>query len=115
MKIADFTLFFWPTLYEKFHSSMHRLTIQPVSATYQPVEYVKPFGVGKRRCLGENLARMELELVLAALVQNFEFSAIDEQSPPSLERQPGMTSKPLPFKCRVEKRRGEDGLMVSDG
>lgn len=84
--------------------------IDPATGNYRPIDCVKPFGLGKRRCLGEQLAKVELEAVLAALVQNFEFFP-QKGGLPSLERLPGMTSKPGPFKCRVKKRREE--LIIS--
>ncbi len=37
-------------------------------------QYVIPFSTGKRRCVGENLARQELFLLFASIMQRFEVS-----------------------------------------
>ena len=34
-----------------------------------------PFSTGRRVCLGESLAKVELQLVLATFIQRYEFSA----------------------------------------
>lgn len=44
---------------------------------YKSFEFLNPFGIGKRTCLGENLARMELFVTFTALLQNFHFLPID--------------------------------------
>ncbi|XP_023344408.1 cytochrome P450 2C15 [Eurytemora carolleeae] len=66
-------------------------------------EKVLAFGTGKRRCLGESLARMENFLFLTNLVQRFSFSPGD-QGPPSLQAQGGFTNGPVPFKVKVTPR-----------
>lgn len=39
-------------------------------------EKVLLFGLGKRRCIGETIARFEVFLFLAILLQQFEFSIL---------------------------------------
>lgn len=48
-----------------------------ITMEYKSSEFLCPFGLGKRACLGENLARMELLIVFAGLLQNFEFLPIN--------------------------------------
>ncbi|KAH7720608.1 CYP-33A1 protein [Aphelenchoides avenae] len=67
----------------------------------KPQELI-PFGLGKRQCLGENLARMELFLFLSNLFNQFKLSRAS--TPPSLRRTPGFGAACLPYLCTVEKR-----------
>ncbi|GAB6030770.1 hypothetical protein CHUAL_007619 [Chamberlinius hualienensis] len=59
-------------------------------------EYVIPFSVGKRACVGEPLARMELFLYFVSLLQQFTFIPPDGKMP-TLDFHPGLASRP---KCR---------------
>ena len=82
---------------------------------FQPVELI-PFGVGKRACLGEGLARLELFLFAANIANQFKvsLSIIKIQSPVSarLSQKPnqfcqtrvGGTVVPSPFLCTIENR-----------
>ncbi|TKR59720.1 hypothetical protein L596_029352 [Steinernema carpocapsae] len=45
---------------------------------------VIPFGVGKRSCVGESLARVELFLILANFLQRFHISTATGQGPPCM-------------------------------
>ncbi|RZC40009.1 cytochrome P450 303a1 [Asbolus verrucosus] len=62
-----------------------------------------PFGIGKRRCLGESLARANVFLFTSALLQHFNFS-IPPGIPPTRECIDGVTPGPLPFKALVTPR-----------
>ncbi|NWS26619.1 CP2J2 protein, partial [Polioptila caerulea] len=66
-------------------------------------EYFMPFSVGKRACLGEQLARAELFLFFTSLLQKFTF-----QAPPdttlSLQATMGIAMSPCPYKiCAVPR------------
>ena len=63
-----------------------------------------PFGIGKRNCLGEGLATMELFIFISALVQKFEFLPEDEAQLPSMEPDVGFTRVTKPFKIRAIRR-----------
>ncbi|PAV85448.1 hypothetical protein WR25_04785 [Diploscapter pachys] len=56
-----------------------------------------PFGAGRRRCAGSSLAYIELYVLLGRIMQFFEIHPEDGKLP-SLQRSPGMTNEPLPFK-----------------
>lgn len=62
-----------------------------------------PFSAGKRACLGEGLARMELFLFFVSLFQKFHFSTLDGVEL-STEGITGATRTPLPFKVYAKAR-----------
>ncbi|KAK3578379.1 hypothetical protein CHS0354_025473 [Potamilus streckersoni] len=69
----------------------------------KPEEHI-PFSIGRRMCLGESVARMELFLFLTALIQKFEFLPIDGEYPPELTGILGITYSPKPFLIRAVRR-----------
>ena len=63
-----------------------------------------PFGLGKRNCLGEGLATMELFVFITALVQKFEFLPEHEAELPSMEPDIGFSKIARPFTIRAVPR-----------
>ncbi|KAK7471836.1 hypothetical protein BaRGS_00035495 [Batillaria attramentaria] len=63
-----------------------------------------PFSTGRRVCLGESLARMELFLYLAAMIQHFRFLPPEDGQMPSLEGILGVICSPKPFTFRAVPR-----------
>lgn len=63
-----------------------------------------PFGIGRRVCMGEQLAKMELFLMFVNLLQSFSFSFADDTFQPMLEGRFGLTLAPFPFDIKIQKR-----------
>lgn len=70
----------------------------------RPDEFI-PFSLGRRMCLGESLARMELFLFLSAMVQRFQFLPPDDGELPALDGILSVTYSPKPFKLRAVIRK----------
>ncbi|XP_071092816.1 cytochrome P450 2J4-like [Haliotis cracherodii] len=66
-------------------------------------EYFMPFSAGPRVCAGETLAKMELFLYFANLLQWFTFKKVDGATL-NLEGVTGLTRSPRPFEVVVTKR-----------
>ncbi|GCB65339.1 hypothetical protein scyTo_0013443 [Scyliorhinus torazame] len=74
---------------------------------FKPDAFI-PFSVGLRACPGEKLARMELFLFFASLLQNFEFYWPDKTSTPDLEGVYKLTLAPRPYKMAIRCRKPSD-------
>ncbi|KAI8511028.1 hypothetical protein Bbelb_119440 [Branchiostoma belcheri] len=65
-------------------------------------ESFMPFSGGRRVCLGEQLARMELFLFFSTLLQSCTFQPPEDAPGPTTEGGFGLTLKPHPFKlCAI--------------
>ena len=73
------------------------------SGNLKKVEELVPFSVGKRVCLGEGLARMELFLFTANLFNRFEFCE-GANGLPSLDRTYAFIAKAMDYTCQVKRR-----------
>ncbi|KAG5875608.1 hypothetical protein JTB14_036605 [Gonioctena quinquepunctata] len=92
-----------PTLWdepEKFNPSRF---INAEGKVTKP-EYFLPFGVGRRMCLGEILARMELFLFFSSLLHCFDISVPEGETLPSLKGIAGVTISPNAFKACLKSR-----------
>ncbi|XP_059152572.1 cytochrome P450 2J4-like [Physella acuta] len=68
-------------------------------------EELIPFSIGRRICLGESLAKMELFLFLSSMFQRFEFLPADQNIIPSKKDVFGGIVSPEQFDIRCVERR----------
>ncbi|XP_059161819.1 cytochrome P450 2C15-like [Physella acuta] len=68
-----------------------------------PEEFI-PFSIGRRVCLGESLAVMELFLYLSSIFHRFEILPETPGSPPPIKYKFGFVASPLAYKLRLVKR-----------
>lgn len=69
---------------------------------FTPHPRVLQFGIGKRRCLGENLARATLYKFLTAIIQKYEIVSGQEE-PITEDAMNGFVRAPKPFKLKFVK------------
>ncbi|KJH44897.1 hypothetical protein DICVIV_09050 [Dictyocaulus viviparus] len=64
---------------------------------------VIPFGIGRRACLGESLARAELYLIIGNLLLRYAIQSIDEKPSIDVINKFGIMKKPKPYKIKITK------------
>lgn len=60
--------------------------------------------LGKRVCMGEQLAKMELFLMFVSLMQSFTFALPKDSKKPNLTGRYGLTLAPHPFNLIISKK-----------
>ncbi|KAL4678683.1 hypothetical protein H8957_007791 [Semnopithecus entellus] len=73
------------------------------SGYFAKKEALVPFSLGRRHCLGEQLARMEMFLFFTALLQRFHLH-FPHELVPDLKPRLGMTLQPQPYLICAERR-----------
>ncbi|EFP10047.1 CRE-CYP-33E1 protein [Caenorhabditis remanei] len=68
------------------------------------VEELVPFSIGKRQCLGEGLARMELFLFFSNLFNKFHIQFHESNPSPTIEKDCGVTMKAKNFRVVMKER-----------
>ncbi|CAH1392903.1 unnamed protein product [Nezara viridula] len=66
-------------------------------------DFFIPFGLGKRRCMGEALAKTSIFLFLTTILQNFKVRPVSQELPP-MKSLDGATISPASFRCFFEPR-----------
>jgi cytochrome P450 family 1 subfamily D len=62
------------------------------------------FGMGSRRCIGENLAKVEMFYFVTAMLQKFKFRRADECRKLDFSPVSGASMRPKPFNMIAEPR-----------
>ncbi|XP_011861919.1 PREDICTED: cytochrome P450 18a1 [Vollenhovia emeryi] len=83
--------------------------INPEGKFQKPKNFM-PFGVGRRVCLGEVLASMEIFMFFSSLMHTFNLSLPEGATLPSLRGNFGVTMTPERFEVRLALREGEFDL-----
>ncbi|KYM83976.1 hypothetical protein ALC53_05594 [Atta colombica] len=64
-----------------------------------------PFGIGKHHCMGETLAKSNIFIIIATLLQAFSFSVVPGESRPTTQDfVDGVTAGPKPYRALVSLR-----------
>ena len=98
-----------PTLWEQPEEFRPSRFINAEGKVQKP-DYFMVFGVGRRMCLGEVLAKMELFLFFSSLLHSFDIKLPEGHTMPSLKGNVGITISPDQFKVCLIPREFLDGM-----
>ncbi|KYM93624.1 PREDICTED: cytochrome P450 18a1 [Cyphomyrmex costatus] len=92
-----------PELWDKPEDFRPSRFLDAEGKVYKP-NFFMPFGVGRRKCLGDVLARMEIFLFFTSLLHKFNLHVPEGVALPSLQGNNGITVSPKPFTVCLLKR-----------
>lgn len=91
-----------PQLWDQPEKFMPERFINKEGKAEKP-EYLIPFGIGKRACVGESLARMELFLYFTSMLQRFSFES-PKGVTPRLDVETTVVRRPKPYEvCAIQR------------
>ncbi|KAJ1524012.1 hypothetical protein ONE63_010555 [Megalurothrips usitatus] len=94
-----------PAVFEKGDEFVPERFIDARTGLLKKKDPTMAFGLGKRLCAGETFSRQNMFLYLAALLQNYSFSAGDDGYLPSEDDMiPGILVTPKSFWVRASER-----------
>ena len=70
----------------------------------QKHDYLVPFGIGKRVCMGESLAKNEMFVFFVRVIQRINIRVTDGKQPDPNEFIAGVTRIPKPYNILVSSR-----------
>ncbi|GAB6026257.1 cytochrome P450 3201B1 [Chamberlinius hualienensis] len=68
-------------------------------------QYLMPYSIGPRACIGEQVAQMELQLIFGCLLHTFNFSAPPGKPTPTLEPEIALVQRPRPYSLLIQIRK----------
>lgn len=65
-----------------------------------------PFGAGRRVCVGEAMAKLELFVFISHILYRYEIRAAEAEAKPEVEGTLGVVLRPKPYKIQLVQRPG---------
>jgi cytochrome P450 len=90
-----------PSVYEDAESFKPERWLDPSNVTQNMKELFMPFSKGTRACLGKNLAMIELKLIVAHLVRQFQWIAAPSTTDATMDTKDYFLLLPVGGKCEL--------------
>merc|ERR1712136_299846 len=100
---STFIQFTWMELTGKIHTLSDRSVTSTTKAKWSNQIFL-PFGIGKRQCLGESLAKNTYFLFTTAVLKTFHIERIPNEPLPPLDPNPGFVIGYKGFKAVLRER-----------